>query len=68
MGFLSELKRRYVIHVAELSLVGAWLLGQGAGTLGSMFDGRAWLPGRMAIAIAVGLFLVVAQLTIKGML
>jgi hypothetical protein len=43
-NFFAELKRRYVIRMAGLYLVGAWLLTQVATTLLSLFgapDSRA---------------------------
>ena len=43
MSFLTELKRRNVIRMAGLYLVGAWLLVQVAGTLLPVFDAPAWV-------------------------
>lgn len=39
-GFLTELKRRNVIRMAGLYLVGAWLLVQVAGTVLPVFGSR----------------------------
>jgi hypothetical protein len=39
-SFFTELKRRNVIRMAGLYLVGVWLLVQVAGTLLSVFDAR----------------------------
>ncbi len=47
MGFFAELKRRNVIRMAGLYLVGAWLLVQVAGTVLPMFD----VPGCVLRAI-----------------
>ena len=44
MNVFSELKRRSVIRMAGLYLVGAWLLIQVAGTVLPMFGAPAWLP------------------------
>lgn len=42
-SFLTELKRRNVVRMAGLYLVGAWLLVQVAGTLLPVFDAPAWV-------------------------
>ena len=54
MSFISELKRRNVIRMAGLYLVGAWLVVQVAGTLLPMFEAPAWLPRSIAILLAIG--------------
>jgi TolB-like protein/Tfp pilus assembly protein PilF len=54
MSFLAELKRRNVIRMAGLYLVGAWLLTQVASTVLPMFDAPAWLPRSIVILLAVG--------------
>jgi hypothetical protein len=43
-SFLDELKRRNVIRMAGLYLVGAWLLTQVASTVLPMFGAPDWLP------------------------
>jgi TolB-like protein len=43
-SFLTELKRRNVIRMAGLYLVGAWLIVQVAGTVLPMFGAPAWMP------------------------
>ena len=43
-SFLTELKRRNVIRMAGLYLVGAWLAVQVAGTVLPMFGAPEWLP------------------------
>jgi TolB-like protein/Tfp pilus assembly protein PilF len=53
--FLSELKRRNVIRMAGLYLVGAWLLVQVAGTVLPMFGAPDWLPRSIVILLAIGL-------------
>ena len=42
-SFLTELKRRNVVRMAGLYLVGAWLLVQVAGTLLPVFDAPTWM-------------------------
>ncbi len=42
MNFVSELKRRNVVRMAGLYLVGAWLITQVAATLLPVFEAPAW--------------------------
>ena len=53
-NFLTELKRRNVIRMAGLYLVGAWLLVQVAGTVLPMFGAPDWLPRSIVILLAIG--------------
>ena len=53
-GFLNELKRRNVIRMAGLYLVGAWLLVQVSGTVLPMFGAPEWLPRSIVILLAIG--------------
>jgi TolB-like protein/Tfp pilus assembly protein PilF len=53
-NFFSELKRRNVIRMAGLYLVGAWLLTQVASTVLPMFGGPEWLPRSIVILVAIG--------------
>src|SRR5215813_2839958 len=53
-NFLTELKRRNVIRVAGLYLVGAWLVVQVAGTLLPMFGSPEWLPRTIVVLLAIG--------------
>lgn len=53
MNFISELKRRNVIRMAGLYLVGAWLITQVAATLLPVFDAPGW-----AIKTIVGILLI----------
>ena len=46
MNLFAELKRRNVVRMAGLYLVGAWLLVQVAGTLLPVFDAPAWVMKR----------------------
>ena len=56
MTFLDELKRRNVIRIAGVYLVGAWLIVQVSGTLLPMFDAPAWVSRSIVILLAVGFF------------
>src|SRR5437773_7321760 len=53
-SFFAELKRRNVIRVAGLYLVGAWLLTQVAGTVLPMFGAPEWLPRSVVILLLIG--------------
>jgi TolB-like protein/Flp pilus assembly protein TadD len=72
MGFIEELKRRNVIRMAGLYLVGAWLVVQVASTLLPMFAAPAWAPRSIVIALAIGfvpalVFAWVFELTPEGL-
>src|SRR4051794_16048858 len=54
-NFFAELKRRNVVRMAGLYLVGAWLLVQVAGTVLPMFGAPDWLPRSIVILLAIGL-------------
>ncbi len=54
-SFFTELKRRNVVRMAGLYLVGAWLLVQVAGTLLPVFDAPAWVMKTVVALLAVGL-------------
>jgi TolB-like protein/Tfp pilus assembly protein PilF len=54
MRFFAELKRRNVIRMAGLYLVGAWLLVQVSGTVLPMFGAPDWLPRSIVILLAMG--------------
>ena len=54
MGLLNELKRRNVIRMAGLYLVGAWLVVQVLGSLLPMFGAPDWLARSLVVVIAVG--------------
>src|ERR1044072_2614928 len=53
-NFFAELKRRNVIRMAGLYLVGAWLLTQVASTILPMFGAPEWLPRSIATLLAIG--------------
>ena len=54
MSLIAELRRRNVIRMAGLYLVGAWLITQVAGTLLPMFGAPAWVPRTIVIVLALG--------------
>jgi hypothetical protein len=51
---LDELRRRNVIRMAGLYLVGAWLIVQVTGTLLPMFEAPAWVARVIVLVLAVG--------------
>src|SRR5205085_12694120 len=53
-SLFAELKRRNVIRMAGLYLVGAWLLTQVASTVLPMFGAPDWLPRSVVILLALG--------------
>jgi TolB-like protein/Tfp pilus assembly protein PilF len=72
MSFLVELKRRNVIRMAGLYLVGAWLITQVAATVLPMFGAPEWIARSVVLLLAIGLVpaLVVAwvfELTPEGL-
>src|SRR6187399_2385313 len=54
MSLIAELRRRNVIRMAGLYLVGAWLLVQVAGTLLPVFEAPAWVMKTLVGLLAVG--------------
>ncbi|HEV2607227.1 MAG TPA: hypothetical protein VGT79_04510, partial [Xanthomonadaceae bacterium] len=54
MSFIAELKRRNVIRMAGLYMVGAWLVVQVSSTVLPMFNAPEWLPRSIVILLAVG--------------
>ena len=54
MSFLAELKRRNVIRMAGIYLVGAWLVVQVAATLLPIFEAPAWLMRVLVVLLAIG--------------
>ena len=67
----AELKRRNVIRMAGLYLVGAWLVTQVAGTLLPVFEAPAWVMKTLVGLLAVGfvpalIFAWVFELTPEG--
>jgi TolB-like protein/Tfp pilus assembly protein PilF len=72
MTFFTELKRRNVVRMAGLYLVGSWLLVQVAGTVLPMFGAPEWLPRSIVVLLAVGfvpalIFSWVFELTPQGL-
>src|SRR5437899_12003934 len=71
-NFFTELKRRNVLRMTGLYLVGAWLLVQVAGTVLPMFGAPEWLPRSVVILLALGflpalIFSWVFELTPQGL-
>ncbi len=71
-SFFAELKRRNVIRMAGLYLVGAWLVVQVAGTVLPMFGAPEWLPRAIVVLLAIGfvpavIFSWVFELTPQGL-
>ena len=54
MSFIAELRRRNVIRMAGLYLVGAWLVVQVAGTLLPIFHTPEWVLGTLVVLLALG--------------
>lgn len=72
MSLFAELKRRNVIRMAGLYLVGAWLIVQVAGTVLPMFGAPEWLPRSVVVLLALGfvpalVFSWVYELTPEGL-
>jgi adenylate cyclase len=71
-SFFGELKRRNVIRMAGLYLLGAWLVVQVAGTVLPMFGAPEWLPRTIVVLLAIGfvpavIFSWVFELTPEGL-
>jgi TolB-like protein/Tfp pilus assembly protein PilF len=71
-NLFAELKRRNVIRMAGLYLVGAWLVVQVAGTVLPMFGTPEWLPRTIVVLLAIGfvpavIFSWVFELTPQGL-
>ena len=72
MSLIAELKRRNVIRMAGLYLVGAWLLTQVATTVLPLFDVPGWALRTMVVLLALGfpaalVFAWVFELTPEGL-
>ena len=72
MSLIAELKRRNVIRMAGLYLVGAWLVLQVAGLLLPVFDAPPWVMKALVALLAVGfvaalVFSWVYELTPEGL-
>jgi TolB-like protein/cytochrome c-type biogenesis protein CcmH/NrfG len=71
-NFFAELKRRNVVRMAGLYLVGAWLLTQVTSTVLPMFGAPDWLPRSVVMLLAIGfvpalIFSWVFELTPEGL-
>jgi TolB-like protein/tetratricopeptide (TPR) repeat protein len=72
MSLIAELRRRNVIRMAGLYLVGAWLLTQVATTVLPLFDVPGWALRTLVVALALGfvpalIFAWVFELTPQGL-
>jgi adenylate cyclase len=72
MSFVAELKRRNVVRMAGLYLVGAWLLIQVASTMCPAFDVPAWVLRGLILLLALGfiptlIFSWIFELTPQGL-
>jgi adenylate cyclase len=72
-SFLSELKRRNVIRMAGLYLVGAWLVVQVAETLLPVYEAPAWVLKSLIGLLAIGfvpalVFAWIFELTPEGIM
>ncbi len=72
MKFIAELKRRNVIRMAGLYLVGAWLITQVAATLLPVFESPGWVIKTIVGILALGfipamVFAWVFELTPEGL-
>lgn len=54
MNFLAELRRRNVVRMAGLYLVGAWLVTQVAATLLPVFEAPPWVMKTVVVVLAIG--------------
>jgi TolB-like protein/Flp pilus assembly protein TadD len=71
MSLLAELRRRNVIRMAGLYLVGAWLITQVAGTVLPMFGAPEWVARSVVLLLVIGfvpalVFAWVFELTPEG--
>jgi TolB-like protein len=71
MSLLAELRRRNVIRMAGLYLVGAWLVTQVAGTVLPMFGAPEWVARSVVLLLVIGfvpalVFAWVFELTPEG--
>src|SRR4029079_4747053 len=72
MRLLAELRRRNVIRMAGLYLVGAWLSTQVSRPILPLFEAPLWLPRTVVILLAIGfvpalVFAWVFELTPQGL-
>jgi TolB-like protein len=54
VSFVSELRRRNVIRMAGLYLVGAWLVTQVAATVLPLFGAPDWMARSVVVVLAIG--------------
>jgi len=71
-NLFAELRRRNVLRMAGLYLIGSWLITQVAGTVLPMFEAPAWLPRSIVVLLAIGfvptmMFSWIYELTPEGL-
>jgi TolB-like protein/Flp pilus assembly protein TadD len=71
-SLFAELRRRNVLRMAGLYVIGAWLITQVAGTVLPMFEAPAWLPRSIIVLLAIGfvptmMFSWIYELTPEGL-
>ncbi len=71
-SLIAELRRRNVLRMAGLYLIGSWLITQVAGTVLPMFDAPGWLPRSIVVLLAIGflptmMFSWIYELTPEGL-
>ena len=54
MNLITELRRRNVIRMAGLYLVGAWLITQVAATVLPLFGAPDWVARSVIVVLAIG--------------
>ena len=54
MNFIDELRRRNVIRMTGLYLVGAWLITQVAATVLPLFGAPDWVPRSIVVVLGIG--------------
>jgi TolB-like protein/Tfp pilus assembly protein PilF len=71
-SLFAELRRRNVLRMAGLYLVGSWLITQVTGTVLPMFEAPSWLPRSIVMLLAIGfvptmMFSWIYELTPEGL-
>ena len=71
-NLFAELRRRNVLRMAGLYLIGSWLITQVAGTVLPMFEAPSWLPRSIVVLLAIGfmptmMFSWIYELTPEGL-
>jgi TolB-like protein/lipoprotein NlpI len=71
-SLFAELRRRNVLRMAGLYVVGSWLITQVTGTVLPMFEAPSWLPRSIVMLLAIGfvptmMFSWIYELTPEGL-